>query len=74
MKILRIDKLGRIVVPMHYRKILNITAETDLIIDCDGQKMSISPIKRTCKLCEKIIEKSREIQLCDECISKIKQI
>ena len=74
MKILRIDKLGRIVVPMHYRKILSITAETDLIIDCDGHKIGISTIKPHCKLCEKIINESRDIQLCDECISKIKQI
>ena len=73
MKRARIDKLGRIVIPISYRRILNITTETNLAIECNNRKISISPIEQTCKLCERKIDKTNDIPLCDECIKRIKE-
>ena len=41
MKKARIDKLGRIVIPINYRKNLDITTDTDLIIECSDGKIEI---------------------------------
>ena len=72
MKRVRIDKLGRIVIPIGYRKILNITTGTDLMIECNNRKISIFPFEYTCKLCDKNIGAGQDIPLCEECIRKIK--
>jgi transcriptional pleiotropic regulator of transition state genes len=75
MKRARIDKLGRIVIPMHYRKALGITTETDLTLDCDNNKIIISPSESNCKICEKpIIHKVTDLPICNECVEKIKKI
>ena len=73
MKKARIDKLGRIVIPISYRRKFKIDTNTDLIIDCDSRSISILPIVNVCKICERDICEKREISLCDECISKIKK-
>ena len=72
MKKARIDKLGRIVIPISYRRHLNITTETDLLINCDDRIISILPIPYTCRICGSEIKEKTDIPLCGECISKIK--
>lgn len=73
MKKARIDKLGRIVIPASYRKHLNITTQTDLLIDCDNRIISILPIPSACRICGTEIKGNGDIPLCDECISRIKK-
>lgn len=73
MKIARIDRLGRIVIPISYRRSLGITPEKDLNIEMSQGKVIISRSELLCKLCGKSI-KSAEIPLCKSCISKIKSI
>lgn len=53
MKRTRIDKLGRLVIPIGYRKELNITTDTDLIVDYENDKIVISKIGNFCKICNK---------------------
>lgn len=73
MKIARIDRLGRIVIPISYRRSLGITPEKDLKIEMSRGKVVISRSELLCKLCGDGIQ-SAEIPLCKSCISKIKSI
>ena len=73
MKKVKIDSLGRVVVPINYRKALNISTETNLIMECNGNKICITPETFLCRICEKEISGDREIPLCSECIEKIKK-
>ena len=73
MKKTKIDKLGRIVLPIHYRRLLNITTESELTIHCDGSKILIYPSQRICRICDKEIKKLSSIPLCDDCIKAIKE-
>ena len=72
MKIARIDKLGRIVIPMAYRKQLGINEHDELSILRDGNTIVISPLNDVCKLCGNKVDTSRKIQICNECIKRIK--
>ena len=73
MKIARIDTLGRIVIPISYRRSLDITPEKDLKIEMTNGKIVISERELLCKLCGDVIQ-AAEIPLCKSCISKIKSI
>ena len=72
MKSARIDKLGRIVIPMAYRKLLGINEHDELSILRDGNTIVISPLNDVCKLCGNKVDTSRKIQICNECIKRIK--
>lgn len=74
MKRIRIDKLGRVVIPMSCRKTLGITENTDLIIDCDGGNVNIRPVLNSCKLCGAEIKEGLVIALCERCINKVVSI
>ena len=75
MKKIRIDKLGRIVIPMHYRKALGITTETELILEYTDNKMTISISEDICKICEKRLDRAfTDLPICNECVEKIKKI
>lgn len=74
MKQTRIDKLGRIVIPINYRKKLNITENTDIQISFFEDCINIKPVKISCKLCNCNIEPMSPVPICDKCIKKIKSL
>ena len=73
MKKIRIDKLGRIVIPQSIRNELCITTDTPLQIYKDGDKISIVPLNKSCALCGEIIAHDKDIRLCDACINKVRE-
>lgn len=73
MKEIKIDKLGRIVIPQSIRKELHITVDTPLQIYKDGDKILIILSNKICGLCGKILEHERDIRICDSCIEKVKK-
>ncbi len=74
MKIAKIDKLGRIVIPMTYRKQLGINAYDELSIIRDGNTIVISTLNGICKLCGGKLKTNVDIQLCKECIRRVKSL
>ena len=72
MKRTRIDKLGRLVIPIGYRKELNITTDTDLIVDYENDKIVISKIGNFCKICNKEMKEENTLSICNICWRKIK--
>jgi transcriptional pleiotropic regulator of transition state genes len=68
----RIDKLGRIVLPMDFRKRLGLEGEATVVLDIIGDAITVRGADYSCKLCDSIIEVSRELKICSRCIRKIK--
>ena len=73
MKSVRVDKLGRIVIPIDYRKRLNIIEGSEMILKIYGNKISLIPYSISCRLCGKEISKAG-IPLCEACIKQIKSL
>ena len=72
MKRAKIDKLGRIVIPIGYRKALRITHESEMTIQLRGNEIIITTSESICKICEQPLDHSHELSICTACISKIK--
>ena len=74
MKKAKIDKLGRIVIPVSYRKVLHLDQENELILDLRGNEIVITPSTSVCKICSRALEGENALSVCDSCIAKIKSI
>ncbi len=70
----KIDKLGRIVIPISYRKALSINEETELILDIKENQIVIIPSISVCRICNKPLKQEAQLPVCDTCISKIKSL
>ena len=74
MKETKIDKLGRIVIPIDFRRRLNLNAGDFVQLRFEDNTVLIKPKNAACKLCNTPIEKHSPIPLCKGCIAKIKAI
>ena len=70
----KIDKLGRIVIPINYRKALSPENGSEISINKKDGEIIITPLKTTCRLCGGNVCLSTKFQLCEKCIRKIKEI
>ena len=69
-----IDRLGRVVIPMEFRKKLGIEANSKLLISLSDGEITIRAQNRQCRVCGKTLEDSRELPLCNDCINKVKEL
>lgn len=69
----RIDKLGRIVLPMDFRKALGLEGEANVILDICGNTIVVKGADTACKLCGSKKDMS-ELKICSSCIRKIKKL
>ena len=74
MKTIRLDKLGRVVIPIQYRKNLGVVAGSKLNIEYSDGKVIITPAEEHCCVCGKELDHSLSIPLCNSCIEKVKGI
>ena len=70
----KIDKLGRIVIPISYRKALSIDEETELVLDLKENQIVVTPSISICRLCNKPLERKGSLPVCGACISRIKSL
>ena len=68
------DELGRIVLPAEIRTRLGAEAGTLLNIYEDSDRVIIERSKPYCKLCRSIENINNEVNLCQDCIVKVKRI
>lgn len=73
MKEIKIDNLGRIVIPSHLRRELSLTTDTSLQICRVKDSVLITPINKICALCGSAITHHKGIRLCDNCINDVKK-
>ena len=67
-----IDKLGRVVIPIEYRKALGIEIDSCVTISRHGQEIIISAAQTSCALCGEKTELSPKYRLCKKCVLDIK--
>ncbi|MBQ8583298.1 MAG: AbrB/MazE/SpoVT family DNA-binding domain-containing protein [Clostridia bacterium] len=67
-----IDGLGRVVIPIEYRKRLGFELNSKVVISAENGMIQISPINKVCVLCGKRVEKGRKLPLCPKCVELIK--
>ena len=67
-----IDNLGRIVIPVKFRKKLGVGSNEKVLISCENDSILISAVNKHCALCGKKISAEQKIRLCNTCILQIK--
>ena len=70
----QIDKLGRIIIPISYRKFLNLSENSHLNIDLKNNSIIITPLENQCVLCGASTNLHNEKPLCADCIKSIKEL
>ena len=70
----RVDKLGRIVLPMNYRKALGLEPDSEVVLGIDDGIITVKPCGEGCKLCGSRDNVNEQFSLCENCITKIKDI
>lgn len=68
-----IDKLGRIVLPMDFRKQLNLEGQVDVTISLSGNAIVVKGLEGTCKICSSVKDVT-DMRVCSECIRRIKKM
>lgn len=70
----KIDKLGRIVLPMTYRKALGLKENAEIILGMTEDTITIKASEGVCRLCGKEKEAVLGIYICNDCIKKIRNL
>ena len=69
-----IDVLGRIVIPMSYRKKLGLKQNDKVILSLIDNQIIISASDSKCLLCGANTDKKNTFSLCSDCITKIREL
>ncbi len=69
-----VDALGRIVIPMEFRRTLGIGVRDPLSISVDGERIVISRHHDACVMCGSMddILRLRDRAICPECVAAVK--
>lgn len=67
-----IDKLGRVVIPIEYRKKLGAVTNSRVFVSMIGDSVIVSAYDKHCVICGSDINKKNKFTLCDCCIAEIK--
>lgn len=67
-----IDRVGRVVIPMEFRKELGIEFNSKVVISMMDGEIVIRARNGKCALCGEAIGKNAKMQLCQKCIAKVK--
>ena len=74
MKITKIDRLGRIVIPIHYRRDMGIEEDTPIMLEYINKKLIISAGSARCCVCGSKIKSNLKMPLCDDCVECVKML
>lgn len=71
-----LDKLGRVVIPMSMRKLLNIGSDDTLEVHTEGNKIILEKYEPFCVFCgsENDLTDYEGKKICKACIGKIKEL
>jgi len=70
----KIDALGRLVLPIQFRRKLGLKKNSTVIIELKGGNVLITPKALICRICGDETEHLNELHICDNCLSKAKKI
>ena len=69
----KIDELGRIVLPIEFRKALNVDTKCDLDMEVKDGAIVLTPKQTVCHNCGAVIPAKSKYCLCKACVKKIKE-
>lgn len=71
----KIDKLGRIVLPVELRKTLGIAESDDIEISVDGDKIVLRKHEEVCIFCgsEEDVTDFHGKNVCEDCLNELRQ-
>lgn len=69
----KIDKLGRIVLPMDFRKALGLEGEAEVVLGINGNTITVRGVDTTCRLCGSAEKVSKHLRICSQCVEKIRE-
>ena len=67
----KVDKLGRIVIPLSLREKYGLTEGTDVEFLDGGDGITIRAGESLCRICHTEISEGASFPLCDSCIKRI---
>lgn len=70
----RIDNMGRIVLPAEYRKKTGINDLEEVRITEKDGKIIIEKLAPSCKICGAKENLNKKMEICEDCIEKIKAL
>ena len=70
----KVDKLGRIVLPMNYRKALGLDTDSEVLLGIEDGVITVRACANACKLCGSKENVNKYFSLCTNCITKVKSI
>ena len=68
----KIDKLGRVVLPISYRKRLGLSENSSVTISLSDDMIYISASTLSCMMCGNTNNINKSLRLCQSCIDKVK--
>lgn len=68
----KIDELGRIVLPIEFRKELNVGEKCDMRMELKDGAIVLTPNECLCSNCKTAIPAGTKYNLCENCITAIK--
>lgn len=70
----RVDKLGRIVLPMELRRNLDLSIKDEMEIYTEQDKIILKKYQRSCVFCSKSenLVEYKERSVCTECLAELK--
>ena len=69
----KIDELGRIVLPMEFRKALDIDTKCEIELEVKEGALVLTPRQTICRCCGTTILSKTKYNLCTDCIKTIKE-
>ena len=70
--VIKIDELGRVVLPMEFRKQLNVGTKCDMRMEVKNGSIILTPNECVCVECGAIISPKTKYNLCASCVEAIK--
>ncbi len=72
----KVDELGRIVLPIELRRILNIEIKDPIEIFTEGEYILLKKYEPACVFCgnAKNVKRIKDKNICEDCIDKIKEL
>ena len=74
MKHTKIDRLGRVVIPIGFRKELDLSENSNVQISLSNGRIIIEPDSDLCRLCKTNIVDNSNVALCKSCIKIVKAL
>lgn len=68
----KVDELGRVVLPMEFRRELNVGVKCDMRMELKNGSIILTPNECICKGCGEVIPSKTKYGLCERCLVRIR--